>query len=83
MLGTPYLNSSPVNTAIYRTGQKIRPNSRNTSRDKVLEGILEKLKEVDEKLDLVVEIFETLKEIKVQITSFETKLNFLQRSKVS
>lgn len=62
MLGTPYLNSSPVNTAIYRTGQKIRPNSRNTSRDKVLEGILEKLK-VDEKLDLVVEIFETLKEI--------------------
>lgn len=65
MLGTPYLNSSPVNSAIYRTGQKSKPNSINTSRDEVLEGIFEKLKEVDEQLDLVVVIFEALKEIKV------------------
>lgn len=75
MPGTPYLNSSPVNSAKYKTDQKSMPNSMNTYRDEVLEGIFEKLKEVDEKLDLVVEIFETLKEIKVQITSFETKLS--------
>lgn len=80
MPGIPYLNSSPVNSAINRTEQRSRPNSINSSRDEVLEGILEKLKEVDEKLeklDLVDEKLETLQEIKVQITSFETKLNLL------
>lgn len=80
MPGIPLLNTTPVNSAINRTDQRSRPNIKIVLGKRPSKGILEKLNEVDEKLEklnLVEENLETLQEIKAQIASFETKLNFL------